>query len=79
MSLALELNTDRVLIDERLGRKIALQYGLKIRGILGILVNVKNQEIIPTVKPLLDRLIRESGFWVNQVLYDRTLQESSES
>ncbi|NEQ66202.1 MAG: DUF3368 domain-containing protein [Symploca sp. SIO2D2] len=78
ISLALEINADRLLIDERLGRKIALQYGLKIRGILGILVNAKNQGLIPAVKPLLDRLIGEAGFRVSQVLYVRTLQESNE-
>lgn len=79
IALAVELNADRLLIDENLGRSIAIQYGLKIRGILGILVNAKNQGLIPAVKPLLDRLISEAGFRVSQALYDRALQESGES
>jgi hypothetical protein len=78
IALAIEINADRLLIDERLGRSIALKYGLKIRGILGILVNAKNQGIIPASKPLLDRLINEAGFRVSQPLYERILQESGE-
>jgi uncharacterized protein len=78
ISLAVELNADRLLIDERLGRNIAIQYGLKIRGILGILVNAKEQELIPAAKPILDRLIHEAGFRVSQALYTRVLHESGE-
>jgi uncharacterized protein len=68
----------RLLIDERLGRSIAASYGLKIRGLLGILVNAKQQRLIPVLKPSLDRLINQAGFRVSQVLYDRTLQEAEE-
>jgi uncharacterized protein len=78
IALAFELNADRLLIDERLGRIIATQYNIKIRGILGILVNAKDQELIPDIQPILDRLIQEAGFRVSQALYDRTLREAGE-
>lgn len=78
IALALELNADRLLIDERLGRIIATQYNIKIRGILGILVNAKDQELIPAIQPILDRLIQEAGFRVSQALYDRILRETGE-
>ena len=78
IALASELNADRLLIDERLGRRTATQYELKIRGILGILVKAKEEGLIPATKPLLDRLVNEAGFRVSQALYIRTLQESGE-
>lgn len=79
IALTIDISAGRLLIDERIGRSIASQYNIKIRGILGILVNAKSQGLIPTVKPLLDRLMGEAGFRVGQTLYDRILQESGES
>jgi hypothetical protein len=79
IALAVDIRADRLLIDERIGRSIASQYNIKIRGILGILVNAKSQGLILTVKPLLDSLIDEAGFRVSQALYDRILQEAGES
>ncbi|MGF1518202.1 MAG: DUF3368 domain-containing protein [Nodosilinea sp.] len=79
ITLAVDIRADSLLIDERIGRSIASQYNIKIRGILGILVNAKSQGLILTVKPLLDRLTGEAGFRVSQALYDRILQEAGES
>ncbi|WP_404788088.1 DUF3368 domain-containing protein [Altericista sp. CCNU0014] len=78
IALAVELSADRLLIDERLGRSIAASYGLKLRGLLGILINAKQQGLIPVLKPILDRLIDQAGFRVSQALYDQTLQEVGE-
>jgi uncharacterized protein len=78
IALAVELSADRLLIDERLGRSIAASYGLKLRGLLGILINAKQQGLIPVLKPILDRLISQAGFRVSQALYDQTLQEVGE-
>jgi hypothetical protein len=78
IALAIEINAERLLIDERLGRTVATQYGLKIRGIVGILVYAKNQGLPSAMKPIIDRLINEAGFRVDQTLYDFALQESGE-
>lgn len=73
ITLALELNADWLIIDEQLGRKIAIGYGLKITGILGILIEAKRQGLILLVKPSLDDLIYTAKFWVNPSLYNRIL------
>jgi uncharacterized protein len=39
IALALELQADDLLIDERLGRQEAVRVGISIIGILGILLN----------------------------------------
>ncbi|CCI21507.1 hypothetical protein MICAG_1380006 [Microcystis aeruginosa PCC 9808] len=45
-----------------------------LSGILGILVEAKNRGLISEVKPLLDALIDQAGFWVAAPLYSSVLQ-----
>jgi len=68
-----------LIIDEQLGRKIAIEYNLKITGILGILIEAKRQGLISLVKPILDDLINIAKFWVNSSLYNRILSIVGES
>ena len=65
-------------IDEILGRKIAKEYGLRIIGLLGILVQSKQKKFLKEVKPLLDQLIYEFGFRVHPQLYRKILNEVDE-
>ncbi|MEH2295261.1 DUF3368 domain-containing protein [Nostoc sp.] len=74
IALALEMKADQVLIDERRGRMVAARLNLSYTGILGILVEAKSQRLISAVKPLLDALINQAGFWVAEPLYKRVLQ-----
>ncbi|NEU79612.1 DUF3368 domain-containing protein [Nostoc sp. UIC 10630] len=74
IALALEMKADQVLIDERRGRMVAASLNLRYTGILGILVEAKSQRLISAVKPLLDALINQAGFWVAEPLYKRVLQ-----
>ncbi|AIE76293.1 DUF3368 domain-containing protein [Synechocystis sp. PCC 7338] len=78
IALAIEIDAERLLIDERLGRDIATNYGLKLRGLLGLLINAKQQGMIPMLRPILDRLIKQAGFRVSPTLYARILQEAGE-
>jgi predicted nucleic acid-binding protein len=65
-------------IDECLGRQEALQLNLPIIGILGILVLAKQKGLISAVKPVMDSLLEEAGFWISIQLYDRILLLSEE-
>ena len=68
ISLALELNL-MLIIDERKGRKIALNQGLKIVGVLGILIENYRKEFITfdEVK-LYFLLFKEQGLRVSEQL-----------
>jgi uncharacterized protein len=68
------MQADQVLIDERRGRLVASRLNFRYTGILGILVEAKSKGLITEVKPLLDALINEAGFWVAEPLYNSTLQ-----
>ena len=77
IALAVELNAYRLIIDERQGRKKAIELGLRVTGLLGILLAAKQLGLIPTIRPLLDDLIA-NGFWIRQQLYAEILQLSGE-
>ncbi|MEH2369138.1 DUF3368 domain-containing protein [Nostoc sp.] len=79
IALALEMKAEQVLIDERRGRLVAARLNLGYTGILGILVEAKSQRLISAVKPLLDALINQAGFWVAEPLYKRVLQVVDEN
>ncbi|MDB9396655.1 DUF3368 domain-containing protein [Microcystis aeruginosa] len=78
IALALELQADDLLIDERLGRQEALRLGLSIIGILSILLVAKQRSLIPQVQPVMDTLISQAGFRVSPQLYQRVLALAEE-
>ena len=78
IALAVELQADQLLIDERRGRIIANKLHLKYTGILGILIEAKSQELVPLVKPLMNDLINQAGFWIAESLYKSVLQAVNE-
>ncbi|AKG20357.1 DUF3368 domain-containing protein [Calothrix sp. 336/3] len=77
ITLAVELNADRLIVDERRGRKEAIKLGLRVTGILGILLAAKQQGLVSTIQPLLDDLIA-NGFWIREELYAELLQLAGE-
>lgn len=77
ITLAVEFNADRLIIDERKGRNEAKKQGLKITGILGIILAAKEKGFIDLVQPLLDDLM-VNGFWLNKSLYHEVLVLANE-
>lgn len=79
IALVLDLGADLLLIDERRGRAEADRLGIKITGLLGILVEAKRKNLIVALKPLMDALIATSEFRVSSTLYDRILSLVNET
>lgn len=73
IALALEIKADQVLVDERRGRLVAARLNLRCTGVLGVLVEAKAKGLIVAVKPLLDALISQAGFWISKSLYESVL------
>lgn len=76
--LALELGANLLLMDEKKGRELALFYNLKVTGLLGILLQAKHQNIINSVKPLIDNLRQKADFRISKILYHAILKEANE-
>jgi predicted nucleic acid-binding protein len=78
IALAIEVEADRLLIDERIGRNVAQRYGINITGLLGVLIAAKKNNFIRELKPLLEQLISGAKFRVHPDLYRQILQDAEE-
>jgi len=75
--LAKETNADLVLLDEIMGRRFAKQLNINFTGTIGILLRAKEKGHIPSVKELIEEMIRK-GTWLNPKLVTKTLQLANE-
>ena len=78
ISLALEIRAHRLIVDERAGRRVAEALGLRVAGVMGLLVLSKQRGLIPAVRPHLDTLL-SMGFRADPDLVDRILRRSGEA
>jgi predicted nucleic acid-binding protein len=78
IALAEEVGAGELLIDEAGGRSEAARRGLKVVGVLGILLRAKVAGMIPAVGPLIERLRDELHFFVSDVLRDEVLRRANE-
>ncbi|MBI3604542.1 MAG: DUF3368 domain-containing protein [Nitrospirae bacterium] len=77
MVLAEELKAQLIIMDDKLGRRIAHLKGFPVVGTLRVLVNAKEKGIIQEIKPLLNKL-KEAGFWFSEDIYRTILKQSKE-
>ena len=75
--LAREQEADLAIIDEKLGRRYAVQLNIPITGTIGILLKAKEQGLITSVGPLLLEL-RDKSSWINDTLLKNALRIANE-
>lgn len=76
--LAEELHAQWLLMDETKGRSIARAHGLRIIGLLGILLAAKQRGIVVSVRELIDTLISQAKFRVSEELYIKVISSAGE-
>jgi predicted nucleic acid-binding protein len=76
--LALQLEADRLLLDEQEGRRIAKSLGIPVTGALGVLLRARHEGKIASLRSAMDRLRSEVGFRIHADLYDDLLKESGD-
>jgi uncharacterized protein len=77
-ALASEMNADIVLIDEREGRQIAVESGLSVTGVLGILLHAKRAGSIAAVRQEIHALRDRAHFFVAPALETQVLISAEE-
>ncbi len=78
IALALELGADLILMDEREGRYAAQRLGLRVVGVVGILLEAKAKGALEAVRPHLDTLREIAGFYLSESLYQHALMLANE-
>jgi len=76
--LAIELEADLILLDEKEGRHAAQRLGLKMVGVVGILLEAKKKGFVDSVRPHLDALRQVAGFYLKESLYRYVLNLAGE-
>ena len=78
IALAVEVDANLLLMDERLGRATAQHFGLRYIGLIGVLMMARQRKLITEIKPDLDRLRQVAGFYISESLYERVLKDVAE-
>ena len=78
IALALEMRARRLLIDEREGRATSRLLGLHVTGVLGVLLRAKKMGQINAVKPEIDMLRTQAGFFIASALEQAILVQAGE-
>jgi len=76
--LASELNADIVIIDEQEGRQFAIQAGLSVTDVLGVLLRAKLAGHISALKPEIQALRHKARFFIAPSLEASVLSSAGE-
>ena len=71
-------NAECILLDERDARRVARSFGLKVTGVLGVLLRAKKEGKLSALRREMEELRREAGFFIGMELYVELLRESGE-
>jgi predicted nucleic acid-binding protein len=77
IALALEIQNCLVILDDYKARRIAEQLKINFTGTIGVIIKAKLQGIIPSIKPLLEK-IRNTDFRISDEVERIALKESNE-
>ena len=77
IALAMELEDCLLIMDDLKARKTAQHLGLTVVGTLGLIVDAKLIGIIPTIKPILNK-IRSTNFRISKQLEKILLEYANE-
>ena len=77
IALAIEIPDAILIMDDAEGRRVAQSLGLRVTGLLGVLIEAKVRRVIPAVSPLLDQLVAK-GLWLSEEMRKSVLDAVGE-
>jgi predicted nucleic acid-binding protein len=77
IALALETPNSTIILDDYKARKIADQLRIPYTGTIGVIIKAKLKKIIPSVKPLLEK-IKQTDFRISPEIELQALKEANE-
>jgi predicted nucleic acid-binding protein len=78
IALAIERQADLLLMDERIGREVAQHFGVPRVGLIGLLIDAKAKGHVRAVRPWLDALRNDAGFYIAHELTNQILDDLGE-
>jgi predicted nucleic acid-binding protein len=77
IALALETPNSTIILDDHKARKIANQLGLAYTGTIGVIVKAKLKGIIPSIKPIIEK-IKRTNFRISVEIEIQALKQANE-
>ena len=77
IALALETPKSILILDDYKARKVAENLGLSFTGTIGIIIKAKLQNIIPSIKPIIEK-IKQTNFRISAEIELQAYQEANE-
>ncbi|MEC4814490.1 MAG: DUF3368 domain-containing protein [Scytonema sp. PMC 1069.18] len=77
IALALQLRADWIILDEREGRRIAHRLGLRVTGLLGVLLRARRAGELTSLPKVINQLREQAGFRIAPTLLTEILRDNN--
>jgi len=78
IALALQMKAEWTLLDERDARTVAKSLGLRVTGVLGILLRARREGKLASLQTVMEELRQKAGFHIGAELFADLVKQSGE-
>jgi predicted nucleic acid-binding protein len=78
MQLAIQIEADWLLLDDRQARATAVKLGIRCVALTGLLIKAKQLGYVRSVRELLERLEQRGGLYLSDAVKDEALRQAGE-
>ena len=78
IALALQMKAEWTLLDERDARTVAKSLGLRVTGVLGILLRARREGKLTSLQTVMEELRQKAGFRIGAELFADLVKQSGE-